>query len=130
MTTDGHRVEIAANVNRADQAMKALEAGAESVGLMRTEFLFLERARTCPSEDEQFVDLRATMAEGDRQGKPLIVRALDIGGDKQVAASGPCRTRRTLSSASAAPACCLRRADLLEPQLRALYRAAKAGRGR
>ena len=52
-TTDGHRVEIGANANRADQARRSLEAGAEGVGLMRTEFLFLERDHV-PDEDEQY----------------------------------------------------------------------------
>ena len=81
VTRDGHRVEIAANVNRADQALKALEAGADGVGLMRTEFLFLEREHV-PDEDEQYGVYRDMVAALD--GRPLIVRTLDIGGDKQV----------------------------------------------
>jgi len=52
-TTDGHTVEVAANVANAKQASVAIEAGAEGVGLMRTEFLFLERT-TAPDEEEQY----------------------------------------------------------------------------
>lgn len=123
ITPDGHRVEIAANINRPDQVAAALDAGAEGVGLMRTEFLFLEREQS-PSEDEQFHTYSAMLDALD--GRPLIVRALDIGGDKQVdylklpAEENPflgMRGSRLL----------LRRRDLLEPQLRALYRAARSG---
>ena len=57
-TTDGHAVEIAANINSADQVSMAVAQGAEGVGLMRTEFLFLERGTT-PDEDEQYAAYRA-----------------------------------------------------------------------
>ena len=122
-TTDGHRIEIAANVNRADQALKALEAGAESVGLMRTEFLFLERDHV-PDEDEQFAVYRDMVLA--LQGKPLIVRTLDIGGDKQVPHLAlPVEENPFLGIRGAR--LCLRRDDLLVPQVRALYRAAQHG---
>jgi phosphoenolpyruvate-protein phosphotransferase len=123
LTTDGHAIDIGANINLPEQAATALEQGAEGVGLMRTEFLFLERART-PSEDEQFA-IYVAMAEAIG-GRPLIVRALDIGGDKQVAHLDlPHEDNPFLGVRGAR--LLLRRADLLEPQLRALYRAAKAG---
>ncbi|SFD81386.1 phosphoenolpyruvate--protein phosphotransferase [Paracidovorax konjaci] len=122
-TTDGHTVEIAANVNRADQATKALEAGAEGVGLMRTEFLFLERD-TVPDEDDQYEAYRA-MVEA-LQGRPLVVRTLDIGGDKRVPHLDlPVEDNPFLGVRGARLA--LRRDDLLVPQLRALYRAARHG---
>ena len=123
-TTDGHRFEIAANVNTPDQVGLALDLGAEGVGLMRTEFLFLERGAT-PSEDEQ-CEIYSAMLEalGDR---PLIVRALDIGGDKQVAHLDLPREDNPFLGVRGARLL-LRRPDLLEPQLRALYRAAKGGR--
>ncbi|GAB7551650.1 phosphoenolpyruvate--protein phosphotransferase [Novosphingobium sp. 11B] len=123
VTRDGHRVEIAANVNRADQVAFALAQGGEGVGLMRTEFLFLERGDS-PSEDEQVAAYRA-MAEalGER---PLIVRALDIGGDKQVPHLDLPREENPFLGVRGARLL-LRRPDLLEPQLRALYRAAKDG---
>ena len=122
-TRDGHRVEIAANVNRPDQVAFALAQGGEGVGLMRTEFLFLERGDS-PGEDEQAEIYRAmTEALGDR---PLIVRALDIGGDKQVPHLDLPREENPFLGVRGARLL-LRRPDLLEPQLRALYRAAKAG---
>lgn len=122
-TRDGHTVEIGANVNRPDQVAMALDQGAEAVGLMRTEFLFLERSRT-PDEDEQYAYYRDMAAALD--GRPLIVRALDIGGDKQVAHLGlPHEDNPFLGVRGAR--LLLRRPDLLEPQLRALYRAAADG---
>ncbi|MDO5056279.1 MAG: phosphoenolpyruvate--protein phosphotransferase [Lautropia sp.] len=122
-TTDGHRVEIGANANRADQARRALEAGAEGVGLMRTEFLFLERDHV-PDEDEQYEVYRAMVDV--LGGKPLIVRTLDIGGDKQVPHLDlPIEENPFLGVRGARLQ--LRREELLVPQLRALYRAAKHG---
>jgi phosphocarrier protein FPr len=123
VTTDGQRIEIAANVNSPDQATLALELGAESVGLMRTEFLFLERS-AAPNEDEQ-TEIYARMLDA-LGGRPLIVRALDIGGDKQVAYLNlPHEANPFLGLRGAR--LLLRRPDLMEPQLRALYRAAKRG---
>lgn len=122
-TTDGHRVEIGANANRADQARRALENGAEGVGLMRTEFLFLERDHV-PGEDEQYEVYRA-MVEA-LGGKPLIVRTLDIGGDKQVPHLALPQEENPFLGVRGARLQ-LRRNELLEPQLRALCRAAKHG---
>ncbi|MDK9697392.1 MAG: phosphoenolpyruvate--protein phosphotransferase [Siculibacillus sp.] len=123
-TRDGHRIEIAANVNSPDQVAMAVGQGAEGVGLMRTEFLFLERGAT-PSEDEQFEVYSAMLEALD--GRPLIVRALDIGGDKQVAHLALPREENPFLGVRGARLL-LRRPDLMEPQLRALYRAAKSGR--
>lgn len=122
-TPDGHRIDIGANVNLPDQVPMALEQGAEGVGLMRTEFLFLERGST-PSEDEQHATYLAMAKALD--GRPLIVRALDIGGDKQVAHLELPREENPFLGVRGARLL-LRRPDLLEPQLRALYRAAKDG---
>ena len=122
-TTDGHRVEIGANANRADQARRALESGAEGVGLMRTEFLFLERDHV-PDEDEQYEVYRSMV--NVLAGRPLIVRTLDIGGDKQVPHLAlPHEDNPVLGVRGARLQ--LRREELLVPQLRALYRAAKHG---
>jgi phosphotransferase system enzyme I (PtsI) len=79
VTRDGHRVEVVANIGDAESAQSALEFGAEGVGLLRTEFVFLNRA-TMPDEEEQF---RAYRAVADVMGnRPVVVRTLDIGGDK------------------------------------------------
>lgn len=80
-TLDGQRVEVVANVGDVASARVALAHGAEGVGLLRTEFLYLDRA-TMPSEEEQYAAYRAI---ADLMGKrPLIVRTFDIGGDKQL----------------------------------------------
>ena len=122
-TLDGHELAIGANVNRPDQVAFALAQGGEGVGLMRTEFLFLERGDS-PGEEEQCAIYRAMIgALGDR---PLIVRALDIGGDKQVPHLDLPREENPFLGVRGARLQ-LRRPDLLEPQLRALYRAAKGG---
>ncbi len=122
-TTDGVGISIGANINLPDQAAFALGQGAEGVGLMRTEFLFLERSAT-PSEDEQYAIYRA-MSEA-LGGRQLIVRTLDIGGDKQVAHLNLPHEENPFLGVRGARLL-LRRPDLLEPQLRALYRAAKDG---
>ena len=80
-TTDGHLVDIFANIGDVSEVDAALQAGAEGVGLLRTEFLFLDR-NSAPSEEEQYVSLRA-VADA-MKGKPLIVRTLDAGGDKDL----------------------------------------------
>ncbi len=79
--TDGHRVEVVANVGAAVEAEQAVNAGAEGVGLLRTEFLFLNRSEP-PTEEEQF-EAYSQMTRS-LNGLPLIIRTLDIGGDKAV----------------------------------------------
>lgn len=79
VTRDGRRVEVAANVGGLAEAEEAVRAGAEGVGLLRSEFLFLDRAEA-PSEEEQLETYRGILrALG---GRPLVVRTLDVGGDK------------------------------------------------
>ncbi|WP_137718271.1 phosphoenolpyruvate--protein phosphotransferase [Methylobacillus flagellatus] len=120
---DGHRVEVVANIGNAVEAAQAVDAGAEGIGLLRTEFLFLQRA-TPPDEDEQF-DAYHTMTRA-LNGLPLIIRTLDIGGDKEVpylslpAEQNPFLGMRGIRL-------CLERPDLFRPQLRAIYRAAATG---
>nr|WP_137827593.1 phosphoenolpyruvate--protein phosphotransferase [Methylobacterium sp. L1A1] len=120
-TRDGHRIAIGGNVNNPDQVPLALDQGAEGVGLMRTEFLFLERGDT-PSEDDQYETYAAMLKA--LAGRPLIVRTLDIGGDKQVAHLHLPKEENPFLGVRGARLL-LRRPDLMEPQLRALYRAAK-----
>jgi phosphotransferase system enzyme I (PtsI) len=79
VTRDGHRVEVVANIGNAESAQTALAYGAEGVGLLRTEFLFLERA-SMPDEEEQYTTYRS-IAEL-MESRPLIIRTLDVGGDK------------------------------------------------
>src|SRR5204862_353888 len=78
-TADGTRIEMFANLGSVADAEAAVAEGAEGCGLLRTEFLFLERA-TAPTRDEQARDYQAIAdALGDR---PMIIRLLDVGGDK------------------------------------------------
>lgn len=121
-TTDGHVIDIAANINQPDQVAFAVDQGGEGVGLMRTEFLFLESNET-PDEDSQFNVYREMIHRLD--GKSLIIRALDIGGDKQVAHLDLPKEDNPFLGVRGARLL-LRRKDLLVPQLRAIYRAAKA----
>ena len=122
-TTDGHVIDIAANINRPDQVAFALDEGAEGVGLMRTEFLFLESTET-PDEETQYKVYRDMLSA--LGGKSLIIRALDIGGDKQVAHLDLPKEDNPFLGVRGARLL-LRRKDLLVPQLRAIYRAAKEG---
>jgi phosphoenolpyruvate-protein phosphotransferase len=78
-TADGHAIALLANIGRVEDADRALEAGAEGVGLFRTEFLFVGRSAP-PSEDEQAAAYRQVLlAFGER---PVVVRLIDVGGDK------------------------------------------------
>jgi fructose-specific PTS system IIA-like component len=78
-TRDGEAIEIAANISTADEVAPVLAAGAESIGLFRTEMIFMDRA-AAPTEDEQFEEYRRAVAAAN--GRTVIVRTLDIGGDK------------------------------------------------
>lgn len=123
ITPDGHRVGVHANIANARQAAEAVAAGAEGVGLMRTEFLFLERD-SAPDEDEQYAVYRDTVAA--LGGRPLIIRTLDIGGDKQVPYLDLPREENPFLGVRGTRLL-LARPDLLRTQLRALYRAAAHG---
>ncbi|SMO91618.1 phosphoenolpyruvate--protein phosphotransferase [Paracoccus laeviglucosivorans] len=122
-TRDGHQIAIGANINLAEQAAFAIEQGAEGVGLMRTEFLFLERGDSPTEEDQYRAYSDMARAMGDR---PLIIRALDIGGDKQVSYLDLPREENPFLGVRGARLL-LRRPELLVPQVRALYRAARDG---
>jgi phosphoenolpyruvate-protein phosphotransferase (PTS system enzyme I) len=78
-TSDGRRVEVAANIGELESAREALEYGAEGIGLLRTEFLYLQETRP-PSEEKQF-DIYRQIFQA-MEGRTVIVRTLDIGGDK------------------------------------------------
>jgi len=121
--TDGHRVEVVANIGKAADAADAVDGGAEGVGLMRTEFLFLGRDAP-PDEEEQFGAYRQ-MVES-LNGLPLIIRTLDIGGDKAVPyLNMPHEDNPFLGVRGIR--LCLRHPDLFRAQLRAIYRAARFG---
>jgi phosphocarrier protein FPr len=119
ITRDGHRVEVVANIGDVASAQEAIEFGAEGVGLLRTEFLYLERA-TVPDEEEQYQAYRAI---ADVMGqRPLIIRTLDVGGDKPLPyidlepEMNPFLGVRAIRLS-------LQRPELFQPQLRAILRA-------
>jgi phosphocarrier protein FPr len=123
LTTDGYRVEVVANIGKAAEAAQAVNAGGEGVGLLRTEFLYLDREGP-PTEEEQYTAyLEMIQALG---GLPLIVRTLDIGGDKEVPylnlppEANPFLGVRGIRL-------CLAKPELFIPQLRAIFRASKHG---
>ena len=119
-TSDGHRAEVVANIADAGSAQVALGFGAEGVGLFRTEYLFLNR-QSIPSEDEQYRDYRAVAdVLGDR---PLVIRTLDIGGDKQLPYLGIGQEMNPFLGWRAIRLC-LDSPQIFEPQLRAILRAA------
>lgn len=119
-TLDGLTVEVAANVGSPEEIPAAVDAGCDGVGLFRTEFLFMERGQM-PSEDEQEAAYRRAAEALD--GRPMVVRTLDVGADKplpylaQPPEANPFLGVRGLRLG-------LERADLLETQLRAIIRVA------
>lgn len=122
-TADGYRVSVFANIGRAADATAALEQGAEGVGLFRTEFLFLDRAFP-PTEDEQYAALREVH---DVMGKrPVVIRTLDIGGDKEVPYLGLAKEANPFLGVRGIRLC-LRHRDLFETHLRAILRAGQGG---
>ena len=122
-TRDGRRIEVSANLGSASEAEEALLWGAEGVGLFRTEFLFMER-KELPSEDEQYEAYRE-VAEAFG-GRPVIVRTLDVGGDKNLPGveeheeENPFLGWRGIRMSLDVP-------KLFKPQLKAILRAAKSG---
>ena len=124
LTKDGHRVELAANIGTPEDAKNATANGAEGIGLYRTEFLYMDR-QELPTEEAQFVAYKAVLEE--MKGKPVVVRTLDIGGDKELPylqlphEMNPFLGYRAIRI-------CLDRKDLFRTQLRALLRASVYGK--
>ncbi len=121
--TDGTKIGLWANIGHPGEAAAARAAGAEGIGLFRTEFLFLERTAP-PTEDEQYAAYRDALLA--MEGRPVTIRTIDIGGDKAVPylnlphEENPFLGVRGLRL-------CMERPDLFQTQLRALLRAAIHG---
>ena len=122
-TADGHVIELCANIGKPEDALKVVECDGEGVGLFRTEFLFMDRPQV-PTEDEQF-EAYKKVAE-TLEGKPVIIRTLDIGGDKEIPYLGLGKEENPFLGFRAVRLC-LKREDLYRPQLRALLRASAYG---
>jgi phosphoenolpyruvate-protein phosphotransferase len=123
-TTDGHRLEVVANIGGLEDARKGVTKGAEGVGLLRSEFIFMDRA-SAPSEDEQaqiYRDIAGALAPG----QPLVIRTLDVGGDKPLSylpiprEENPFLGQRGIRVG-------LDRPEILRTQVRAILRAVDAG---
>ncbi|MGE5541948.1 MAG: phosphoenolpyruvate--protein phosphotransferase [Bacillota bacterium] len=125
-TLDGTAIEVSANIGFAADVSVALENGAEGVGLFRTEFLFMKRD-SLPSEEEQFKAYAEALS--GMGGRPVVIRTLDIGGDKDIpylnlpAEMNPFLGWRALRM-------CLDRPEILRTQLRAIYRASIHGKAK
>jgi phosphoenolpyruvate-protein phosphotransferase len=123
VTRDGFRVQVAANIGAPNEVERALDAGADGIGLFRTEYLFMGRAEP-PSEDEQYEAYRNVLAR--MAPRRVMVRTADIGSDKPAAGwelpaePNPALGMRGIRLALARP-------ELFRCQLRALVRAAGAG---
>jgi phosphocarrier protein FPr len=125
VTRDGARIEVAANVGGVNDARHAVALGAEGVGLLRSEFLFLQRA-SAPSEDEQH-EVYAAIARTLGPERPLVVRTLDVGGDKPLAYLPLPREENPFLGVRGLRLQ-LERPELLRTQLRAILRASSQGR--
>lgn len=123
VTRDGRTIEISANIGFPADVPLARENGADGVGLFRTEFLFM-RGATLPDEDEQYEAYAAVLA--GMEGRPVIIRTLDIGGDKDVPALDLPRELNPFLGWRALRLC-LDRQDIFRTQLRAIYRASVHG---
>lgn len=123
VTKDGRTVELVCNIGSSDEAKTVMDNDGEGVGLFRTEFLFMDK-KCVPSEDEQFeVYKKAALA---LKGKPLIVRTLDVGGDKDIPYLGMKKEENPFLGFRAIRYC-LKNRELYANQLHALLRASAFG---
>ena len=121
---DSHKVEVVANVGKPSAAAKIKPNGGEGVGLLRSEFIFLDRT-TAPTEDEQFEAYKTVLESVNKEDK-VVIRTLDVGGDKPLAylplpqEENPFLGERGIRVG-------LNRPDILRTQIRALLRASQYG---
>lgn len=122
-TLDGHEVEIACNIGQADDVEYVLSNDGEGIGLFRSEFLYMDRT-TAPNEEEQYLAYKRVLEA--MEDKPVVIRTLDVGGDKQIPyldfpkEENPFLGYRAIRY-------CLDHEDLFKVQLRALVRASVHG---
>ena len=125
VTLDGKHVELAGNIGTPNDIEGLIKNDAEGVGLYRTEFLYMDKEDAFPTEEEQYEAYKAVLEGMDN--KPIVIRTLDIGGDKDLpyfemeSEMNPFLGYRAIRI-------CLDRKDIFKTQLRALYRASVHGR--
>jgi len=124
VTTDGVPIELVANIGKPEDVEKVLQYDGEGVGLFRTEFLFMDRT-SMPTEEEQYEAYKKVAV--DLNGKPVIIRTLDIGGDKEIPYMGLEKDENPFLGYRAIRLCLDRKEDIYKPQLRALLRASAFG---
>ncbi|HHH43011.1 MAG TPA: phosphoenolpyruvate--protein phosphotransferase [Gammaproteobacteria bacterium] len=125
VTADGQRIHLAANVELREDVLAARRAGADGIGLYRTEFLFMNRS-DIPDEEEQLKQYLSVVKT--LKGLPVTIRTLDLGSDKECGAEPPSE-HVSVNPALGLRAIrlCLKHADLFRPQLRAILRASAKG---
>lgn len=123
-TKDGVTVEVAANIGKPEDVDRVLAYDGEGIGLFRTEFLFMDR-NEMPTEEEQFEAYKKVAVA--MKGKPVIIRTLDIGGDKEIPYMGLKKDENPFLGYRAIRFCLDRKDDIYRPQLRALLRASGFG---
>lgn len=123
VTTDGKAINLFANIELPEDMRAVHKMRAEGIGLYRTEFLYMNRADS-PDEQEQFNDYRRVLKS--MKGKPVYIRTLDLGADKQVD-SGTVPSKTNPALGLRAIRLCLKEPELFRPQLRALLRASAYG---
>lgn len=123
VTKDQKRLEVCGNIGTPKDLIKVTEYGADGVGLFRSEFLYLS-SQTLPTEEQQFQAYKKVLQ--GMEGKPVIVRTLDIGGDKEVKALGLQKEENPFLGLRAIRLC-RNKPDVFETQLRALLRASVYG---
>ncbi len=124
VSADGKTYELVCNIGKPDDAKKAMDCDGEGVGLFRTEFLFMDKT-SMPDENEQFEAYKK--AALILKGKPLIIRTLDIGGDKNIPYLGMANEENPFMGFRAIRYC-LKNRDLFRTQLRAIIRASAFGK--
>lgn len=123
ITIDGRKVELAGNIGNPENAKEVLNIGGEGVGLFRTEFLYMDN-NNLPTEEEQFKAYKEALE--NMEGKPVIIRTLDIGGDKKLSYL-PLEEEMNPFLGYRALRLCLNEKDIFKTQLRALLRASVFG---
>ena len=123
LDADGNEYELFCNIGTSKDATKAMNADGEGVGLFRTEFLFMDR-NALPTEDEQFEAYK--QASLIMKGKPVIIRTLDIGGDKEIPYLGLEKEENPFMGFRAIRYC-LKNRDMFKSQIKAILRASAFG---
>ena len=123
VTKSGKHIEMAGNIGSPEDVNKVIENGGEGIGLFRTEFLYMDRD-DMPSEEEQYKAYKYVLEK--MENKPVVIRTLDIGGDKKLSYLEMPQEMNPFLGYRAIRLC-LDRKDIFKPQLRALLRASVYG---